>query len=454
MKIVGIVLLSLAFGLPAFPAASKTPANPKAPKTGAKISPAKPDPVAQSYAALPATERIAIEADLIWTGDYNGIADGDIGAHAIAAVKAFQKRSGGKETGVLNPQERGQLAAAAKAKADAVGWRLVDDQVTGARLGVPAKLVPQSTQGRSGMKFSSAHGEIQIETFQIREPGTTLQANFDQQRNDPTRQVEYAVIKPDFFVLSGQQGGVKKFYQRAEIKNGAIRGFTILYDVATAGTVDRVVVAMSSAFVAFPSEAAGPAVHKKVEYATGIVVDNSGGILTDRRATEGCFVISVVGLGPVDRVADDEASDLALLRRYGTRNLRAVPIAASASAASDVTLAGIADPQVQGGGSAVSTPKARVGPAADSSRRPLEPAPAVGFSGAAALDDAGRLVGMVELTTPVLAGASAGGGAQAVLVPSETIRSFLDRSHIAVAGAPPTTVDFSAGIVRVICTRK
>src|ERR1700736_3146263 len=117
-----------------------------APKTVAARKPDKPDPVAQSYAAVPPSERVLIETDLIWTSDYNGVADGEFGERAIAAVKAFQKRSGGKETGVLNPPERAALAAAAKTKAEAVGWRLVEDQVSGARLGIPAKLVPQASQ--------------------------------------------------------------------------------------------------------------------------------------------------------------------------------------------------------------------------------------------------------------------------------------------------------------------
>jgi len=49
---------------------------------------------------------------LFFDTDYNGIIDGEFNQGAINAVKAFQKRNHGKETGVLNLPERAALAAA------------------------------------------------------------------------------------------------------------------------------------------------------------------------------------------------------------------------------------------------------------------------------------------------------------------------------------------------------
>ena len=168
-----LLAASPAFAQPAQPAtaAKETPAqrapakkDAKAKDTNAKSS--KPekkaaiDAIAASYTAIPLNERISIQNDLIWTGDYNGIVSGDFGERAIAAVKAFQKRNGGKETGVLNQPERATLAAAAKPKQDQVGWRMTDDPATGARIGVPGKLVPQQSQIVGGTRWASARGEI------------------------------------------------------------------------------------------------------------------------------------------------------------------------------------------------------------------------------------------------------------------------------------------------------
>jgi hypothetical protein len=117
---------------------------------------------------------------------------------------------------------------------------------------------------------------------------------------------------------------------------------------------------------------------------------------------------------------------------------------------SDLTLLGIADPQSQGGGSAISAM------AAKARGETVEPAPQLGFSGGAALDGQGRLVGMVELKTAAVANAGATGPQPlATLVPAPTIRAFLDAQRLAPAAAGRLGADAArASLVRVICVRK
>ncbi|GAH58906.1 unnamed protein product, partial [marine sediment metagenome] len=43
------------------------------------------------------------------------------------AIKEYQKKKGGKPTGVLNPQERSALAETARRKQDSVGWKIVTE---------------------------------------------------------------------------------------------------------------------------------------------------------------------------------------------------------------------------------------------------------------------------------------------------------------------------------------
>ena len=75
-------------------------------------------------------ERQAIQSDLAWGGQYNGAISGEVSERLVAAIKEFQKDRGGKQTGVLNPQERGVLAEAAKKRQDNVGWKIVFDAGT------------------------------------------------------------------------------------------------------------------------------------------------------------------------------------------------------------------------------------------------------------------------------------------------------------------------------------
>src|SRR5215510_2504909 len=433
------------------PAASDGPVR-LAAAAARKRAPAVPIPTNRDT-SMAASDRIAIQYDLAWTGDYNGLVNGETSDKTTAAIKTFQRTRKFKETGVLNTQERALLAASAKAKQAQVGWVMVDDAVTGARLGIPTKHVQNKTQGKTGTRWASAQGQVQVETFRIRDPGTTLAGVYEQQRKEPSnRKLEVNFVRPDFFILAGMQN-LKKFYVRAEAKDGEVRGMTVLYDQATEPIMDPVVVVMSSAFTPFPSIAGtaqiGAAPKRKVEYGTGIVVSAAGHILTDRQVTDGCNVVVVAGYGDADRQADDKTSDLALLRVYGAPDLVPAVIAGEAPKGPDLTLIGIADPQGQGGGNAISTLAVKLKGDA------VEPSPQPGFSGGAALDGQGRVVGMVELKTAVVANVgTTGAPPQAAVVPATAIRAFLDGQKLTPATGRASLDAAKASVVRVICVRK
>jgi peptidoglycan hydrolase-like protein with peptidoglycan-binding domain len=409
--------------------------------------------VKDSYAAIPLAERYAIQSDLVWTGDYNGLIDGEFSDRLVAAVKAFQKRNKTKDTGVLNPQERAALTASAKPLQDEVGWRLVADPVTGARLGLPGKLATETRPNNSGTHWASAQGQLQIETFRIAD--ARLAAVFEQQKREPFgRRPGYNVLRPDFFVISGTQG-LKKFYVRAAAKDNEVRGITILYDQAMEGTMDPIVVAMSSAFVPFASglgsaELDGAQPRRRVEYGTGLVVSGAGHIVTDKQAIDGCNVIVVPGLGHAERIAEDKTGDLALLRVYGAHNLVPIGLLGAAPRGDTLTLVGVADPQTQAGGGAISAVVAKLGAAA--SPRPLEAAPALGFSGAAAIDNQGRFFGAVILKTSVVAGPAS--QPQAIVVPLDRVMNFLEANYVAPASGRAGVEAARESVVRVICVRK
>jgi peptidoglycan hydrolase-like protein with peptidoglycan-binding domain len=421
------------------------------PVTTVPIRPALQTP-ADTANAMAQAERQAIQSDLAWAGHYNGVINGEVSDRMVAGIKAFQKDRGGKQTGVLNPQERGVLSELAKKRQDNVGWKVVFDAGTGVRLGVPTKLVPQQSSDASGAKWSSTTGTIQVQMARRKEAGPTTAKLAEQEKKEPAgRKIDYSAVKPDFFVLSGMQG-LKKFYLRGQIKGDEVRILTILYDQATEGTMEPVVIAMSSAFNPFPNgPQAGPPPRKTVEYGTGVVVSEDGAIVTDRGVVDGCLSIVVAGYGSADRSADDKEHDLALLRIYGARGLK--PLALNAGAAKpSVELTGIADPQNQGGAAAVSSVKASATQVGSGSDWALTPAPGLGFSGAAALDADGVFAGLAVLRPVVVAGPTlAAAAAQASLVSADTVRDFLKANGVSAARG---AADAKASVVRVICVRK
>lgn len=443
-------------------AAAQTPAK-QAPQAKQAPSQIKPKPIAtvpirpatqapvDTAKAMEQADRLAIQSDLAWVSLYNGAINGEASPRMVSAIKAFQKDHGAKETGVLNPQERGLLNAAAKKLQDNVGWKVMSDATSGARIGLPTKLVPQVITDVSGTKWSSATGTIQIEFARRKEAGATTASIADSEKKLNARKADYSVVKPDFFVLSGSQG-LKKFYIRGQTRGDEVRILTILYDQATEGTMIPVTVAMSSAYNPFPGVVAqaGPPPRKKVEYSTGIIVSADGAIIADRQATEACMTIAVPGYGNATRIADDEARELALLRIYGTSGLKPLTMSGNGATKSNVSLTGIADPQNQGGRNAV-TSVAAVAALAGTDMA-LTPEPAIGFSGAAAVDGDGKFAGLARLKPAVVAGpAGTPLPTQALLVPANEVREFLKAKGVTVASGAS---DAKASVLRLVCVRK
>src|SRR6185312_13922534 len=113
-------------------AAAPATAGPK-PKSvaAARVRPPAVQTPADTANAMAQGERLALQSDLAWVGQYNGAITGEVSDRMVAAIKEFQKARGGKQTGVLNPQERGVLADTAKRRRENVGWKIVTDAGTG-----------------------------------------------------------------------------------------------------------------------------------------------------------------------------------------------------------------------------------------------------------------------------------------------------------------------------------
>src|SRR5579885_2140596 len=437
----GLVLAgSLAAILPA--AAKPTKSGAAHAKAHAKPSPSENTRGAASNNGLPESRRLAIQADIVWLGGYGEMSVEEINAHLLDQIKAFQRRNNGKETGSLTEQERAALAEAAKAPQAAVGWQLIDDSATGARLGVPERLVPKTSTTRTGSRWSSAQGQVQIETFRLHE--ASLSALFDQEKKVAKRAIGSSVLESNSFLITGEQR-LKKFVERVQSSGGELRGVTILYDQAIEGIMAPIALAVADTFEGFPDPTAPPSGRRRgVEYGSAIVVSSRGDLLTSAQIADDCRSITIPGFGHADRVAADQASGLALLKLYGARNLAPMPLAANtADSGAALTLMGVADPIAQASDSSATRVDAQL------AERGLNPAPPPGFSAAA--DGQGQLAGVVEIRSPMMAGATAA-MPRATLIPAGDVRAFLLAHGITPAQTGVAATDQL--VLRVICVRK
>ena len=176
---------------------------------------------------------------------------------------------------------------------------------------------------------------------------------------------------------------------------------------------------MSSAFNPFPTGAqvAGPPPRKTVEYGTGIVVSEDGAIVTDRQVTDGCLSIVIAGYRQCRsrrRGQGARSRAAAHLRRARTEAARRSAMAAAKTERRSHRHRRSAKPGRRRCG------EQRQGFGRAGRRRrdvALSPAPALGFSGAAALDGDGKFAGIALLKPVLVAGpANAAPAAQAVLV--------------------------------------
>lgn len=357
-----------------------------------------------AFESLPEAERKAIQTDLIWVGLLNSTATGGYGPLTFRAIN--QAKSGrGPADGMLSPRERQALGEAARAARDSVGFKLITDARTGVRLGVPERILPKNEVTPAGSsRWQSADGRITLDATATpaNEP---LEAIFEKATaaspNVRGRKITYKLLRPDFFVVSGETA-TGKFYRRLALGPQGLRGFSIGYDKALADSVDRLVVAIASSFEAFPTGTAPVAGSAVVSFTrpaqTPLRANERHGValvLADKLAVtasaglDGCRSLQVAGR-PARLRARLAGDRLALLDIEGGR-----PVAGlrDDGPADGEALLLLAFGDEAGNRSAVALP----GMASRAGDRlavlaPLQP----GQAGAPAFDRQGRLVGIVS----------------------------------------------------------
>ncbi|MGL4441203.1 MAG: peptidoglycan-binding domain-containing protein [Bosea sp. (in: a-proteobacteria)] len=245
---VALVLSLLLPGLALAQAPRPAPASP------APVAPALDPAQAASKAAydrLAEPERKSIQNDLIWTGDFNGVAGGEFGRRTYDAVLAFERRTQGTPDGILAPPERAALKRDADAARAVLRFAEISDQATGIRIGLPQAVLTQRVAVANGVVHRRADGAVSLQLSQL-PPTQSFADLFEQLRQDtPGRKVTYRLQRPDWFVVSGEEGG-RKFYTRLAQGPGGVRGYTFRYPIAEAATLDRIMIAIANTFEPFP----------------------------------------------------------------------------------------------------------------------------------------------------------------------------------------------------------
>ncbi len=310
------------------------------------------DAARAAYEALPLDDRIDIQDGLVWSGNYFGALDGTFGRMTFEAIAAFQSRNRLPPDGILTPAARKALLDAARARKAALGFQPVDDKATGVRIHLPTKLLGPAQKGPKGTGWVGREGRIRVDTYATTE--TDLPGLFEQMKADvPGRKVVYAVLRPDWFVVSEEAGNLHRYARFARGPEG-IRGFFFTLDASLAAELDHVVIATAGRFEPFPGATAAPSQTPTVAptatptgpagpsmpsatkpaapatmAASGLVVA-PGKVVTAAAAVAGCRTVTVGGRPATVAVPDAEGVATLAISSEGGGPIRIAEPAAGA----------------------------------------------------------------------------------------------------------------------------
>lgn len=275
---------------------------------GAATRPApKVDPAFQAaekaFLALNINERKAIQNDLIWAAKFAGSPTGDFGPLTFAAIRRFETENKLPANGILTAAARERLRAQADIQRKATGFALQTDPKSGMKIGLPALLRAKTAPNNLGASRWQDKDEKATVDLSVYKREDELPQLFER-GIDPKvkgRKITYKLLRPDFFVITGEtEGG--KFYRRVEkSEKGDIRGFSIGYDKKMASAIDPFVVAIAATFDPFGRSGGAPASSPSAPVAeagpqkrraTGLVVAPDT-ILTSEGALKGCAEIAL-----------------------------------------------------------------------------------------------------------------------------------------------------------------
>ena len=412
--VVSLAALAAGLALLAAPALAQTaPRLPPAPAAAA------PDPVFEAarlqFESLPEAERRSVQDALIWTGDFQGVTSGAFGRRTMEALNAYAARLQLPANGTLDAKSRAELARTAATAKAAAGFAVAAEPRSRVIIGVPAKLLPKLAAGPSGQRYAASDDSASLQTFALTGTDADLKTQFERlSAGTAARKVTYKLLRPDFFVVTGEAAGQIFYTRMASAQLGvapALRGFTFSYAAGKKATMERVSLAVSNSFdpnwgnsaaVAVAGGAAAgapvaapvaPAAPKPVLSATGLSI--SGTQVAAALPAAGC-IDPQVGKSRAKIAKTGKAAGLALLDAPG----QALPPLAVSAATSGEVVVVYFDAATQ---ALVATNGEIIEASPPRLRAPLQG----GLTGGVAFDRTGAFAGLVQPHPPAPGGGPA-----------------------------------------------
>lgn len=283
-----------------------------------------------SEAKLTRDERKELQSWLKWAGFYNSAIDGAFGRGTRASMAAWQGANNFDQTGVMTTRQRALLREQYFAPIKEVGLKTISNNRAGIEM-----LLPMAFLKRSGPDYPFVHfdakGDVPAKALLISQEGdqNTLFGLYDiMQTLEIVPLTGARERKKDSFMLIGQNDKIIS-YTEASLKNGRIKGFTLVWPQGDEERRTRVLDEMKASFKRIPgvldpsagSNAAqdidllsGLDIRRPTMSRSGFFVNKAGVVITTAEAVQGCSRLTIERDYAAELLGVNDTLGLAVLR--------------------------------------------------------------------------------------------------------------------------------------------
>lgn len=284
----------------------------------------------RSERSLTAQERKDLQIALQWAGFYNAAIDGSYGRGTRNSMAAWQQANNIEPTGVLTTLQRATLLKQYNAVLEGLGLQLVRDDQAGIEMVMPTSQVAFSRYEAPFAHYDSI-GDIEAKVLLISQAGDqkTLFGLYDIMQTLEIVPLEGARQRNNTsFKLVGENA---RFVSdtRVSLKDGQVKGFTLVWPAGDEARRTRVMEQMSKSFTRLEATLdpaaggdadqaidliAGLQVRKPKISRSGFFIDDAGAVLTTAEVAGSCTRLTVDGDHEADVIAQDNANGAVILK--------------------------------------------------------------------------------------------------------------------------------------------
>ena len=284
----------------------------------------------QSEQLLSRPDREALQIALKWAGTYTAASDGAFGRGTRGAMARWQEQSGFEPTGVLTTRQRAALLGAYNAVLDGMGLANIREEAAGIEMALPMGVVDFARYEPPFVQYN-ATGELEAQVLLISQAGDqdTLFGLYDIMQTleivplDGPRE-----RRNSSFELQGENEDIVS-YTQAELRNGRIKGFTLIWPAGDEDRRTRILDEMKASFQPIegvldpalgdagagqaPDLVAGLEIRKPVSVRSGFYVSSDGAVVTSGADLGACARITLDELYEAEVAVNDAQSNVAVL---------------------------------------------------------------------------------------------------------------------------------------------